>query len=120
MLSAPCGIYRDRESCRHTEKTGYKEKNIMGREKILFKTEERRSVSEIAAFLRQLADRVEQGKVTLKNGGNEIELSMPSNMSFEIKVEEEEKHRKTRRKLEIEIEWSLGDEDEAGDHVMVA
>ncbi len=91
----------------------------MGLEKILFKTEERRSASEIAAFLRQLADRVEQGKVTLKSGANEIELPLPSTMSFEVKVEEEEKRGKIKRTIEVEIEWIPGQEDEPGDHVVI-
>jgi amphi-Trp domain-containing protein len=98
---------------------GTKEVYIMGRERILFKTEERRSASEIAAFLRQLADRIEQGKVTLKSGANEIDLPLPSSMSFETKVEEEDKRGKVKRKLEVEIEWVLGAENEPDDQVVI-
>jgi len=88
---------------RRKNKKGYKEVFIMGREVILFETEERKSASEIASFLRKLADKIEGGKVILKSGGNEVELSLPGNMILETKVEEEEKKGKLKRSLEVEI-----------------
>ncbi len=101
------------------KKANLKEVNAMGREKILFETEERRNASEIASFLRQLADRIEQGKVTFKSGAKEIDLPLPSIMTLETKVEEEDKRGKIKRSLEVEIEWTVGDEDETGDHVTI-
>ncbi len=92
----------------------------MGREVILFKTEERSSTKETAAFLRQLADKIEQGKVTLRSGTQEIDLLLPSMITLETKVEEEEKHGKTKRSLEIELEWREGAEDEGAGGVTIA
>jgi amphi-Trp domain-containing protein len=40
----------------------------MGREKVLFKSEERKSLGEVAAVLRQVADKVEQGSISLGQG----------------------------------------------------
>ncbi len=101
-------------------KNGKKEVFIMGREIILFETEERKSASEIASFLRQLADKIEGKRVILRSGAKEIDLPMPSNMILEVKVEEEEKKGKTKRSLEVEIEWIIGQEDESGEGVMIA
>lgn len=85
----------------------------MGRETILFKSEEKKSASEAAAIIRQLADRVEQGALTLGQNENRITLDIPQNLVLEIKVEEEEKT-KIKRSLEIELEWVVGAEDQGG------
>jgi len=79
----------------------------MGREQILFKSEEKKSISEIASVLRQIADKVEQGTLTLGRNKDTLTLVFPQNMTLEIKVEEEEK-RNLRRSLEIEMEWVVG------------
>lgn len=86
---------------------------FMGRETILFKSEEKKSASEAAAIIRQLADRVEQGALTLGQNENRITLDIPQNLVLEIKVEEEEKT-KIKRSLEIELEWVVGAEDQGG------
>jgi amphi-Trp domain-containing protein len=85
----------------------------MGNEVILFKSEEKKSNSEIAAILRQVADRVEKGSMTLGQNENSITLDFPRTMILEIKVEEEEK-RNIKRSLEIELEWILGSEEQGG------
>lgn len=85
----------------------------MGNEVILFKSEEKKSSSEIAEILRQVADRVEKGSMTLGQNENSITLDFPRTMILEIKVEEEEK-RNIKRSLEIELEWILGSEEQGG------
>ena len=81
----------------------------MGRETILFKSEERKTSGEVAAVLREIADKVEQRQMTLKQDANEITLDFPENLVLELKVEEEE-GRKVKRSLEIELEWVPGEE----------
>ena len=81
----------------------------MGRETILFKSEERKTSGEVAAVLREIADKVEQRQMTLKQDANEIILDFPENLVLELKVEEEE-GRKVKRSLEIELEWVPGEE----------
>jgi len=88
----------------------------MGREKILFKSEERKTKSEIADILHHIADMVEQGNMTLSNDAGSVELQFPKNMVLEIKAEEEIKH-KTKRSLEIELEWTV-DDDEQGSMII--
>ena len=81
----------------------------MGRETVLFKSEERKSRDDVVQVLRLLADKIESGKLNLSNAGGSVELELPANLTLEIKVEEETKHR-TKRSLEIELEWTEGED----------
>jgi len=78
-------------------------------EVVLFKSEEKKSTREVAAILRQIADKVESGEVVLTRGQEEVRLQIPPNVTLELKVEEETK-RTTKKSLEIEIEWPEGEE----------
>lgn len=84
-----------------------KKEDAMGREKLLFKSEEKKNSVEIVAFLRNIADKIEQdGSMTLLQGEDRVVLDFPNSMTMEIKVEDEEKKRKgTKRTFEIELEW---------------
>lgn len=86
----------------------------MAEETVLFESEERKQLSEVAEFLRQLADRLDQHEVTLRQGEEELTLSVPDQVELEIKVEEEAKRTGTERSLEIEIEWMEGEGGESG------
>lgn len=80
----------------------------MGKETILMRSEEKVSRSEAAAFLRQLADKLDAGQVTLKQGSDELLLEIPAQITLEVKAEDEPKRKGTQRSLEIEFEWMLG------------
>ena len=82
----------------------------MGREIVLFKSEERKELSAVAVFLRQLADKLDGSQVILRQGAEEIVLNIPNNVVLELKAEEEAKKGKMKRTLEVEIEWIEGDE----------
>ncbi len=85
----------------------------MGKEIRLFKSEERKSRSEVSAFLHQLADKVSEGKVVLRQSGEEISLQLPQGLILEIQVEDEDKKAKgIQHSLEIEIKWF--DDDRGG------
>lgn len=87
----------------------------MGKETTLFKSEERKSRTEICEFLRNLADRIEAGGVTLRKGGEEIILDMPEQLVLDIKVEDEQKRSKgVQHSLEIELKWWPGIETKGG------
>ena len=87
----------------------------MGKEVVLFKSEEKRSTAEVATFLRQLADRVEKQEVILRQGADELTLSLPGRVTLEVKAEEETSRRgKVKHSLEVELEWVPGGEKEAG------
>jgi len=85
----------------------------MGKETILMKSEEKVSRSDAASFLRQLADKLDSGKVMLKQGSEELLLEIPAQITLEVKAEDEPKSKGTQRSLEIEFEWILGTEVDA-------
>ncbi len=85
----------------------------MGKETKLFKSEERKSRSDVSAFLHQLADKINEGQVVLRQGKEKIVLDMPHNLILEIQVEDEDKKRKgIQHSLEVEIKWF--DSDKSG------
>ena len=92
----------------------------MGRETVLFKSEEKKDLSEVTAFLRTLADKLDQGEVVLRQGEQSVTIEVPARVELEIKVEEEEGRNTTTRKLELEIEWPMnGDQGREGGEVIL-
>ena len=87
----------------------------MGRETILFKSEEKKDVHSAAQFLRELADKIEQQKVVLKQGNKTVKLKIPKTVELEIKAEREDGKRKSKKKIEVEIEWVVGGDKKAAD-----
>jgi len=83
----------------------------MGKEVVLFESEERHSRQEVARFLRELADKVEGGEVVLRKGAEELTLNLPGNVVLEVKAEEEDKKGRTQRSLEVELEWYEGEDE---------
>ena len=80
----------------------------MGREIVLFKSEEKKTGSEISEILRRIADKIDSGSLTLKQGSEEVVVAFPDQMVLELKVEEEQ-GRKLKKSFEIELEWIPGD-----------
>jgi amphi-Trp domain-containing protein len=84
----------------------------MGREVRLFKSEERKTRSDASEFLHQLADKIAQGEIVLRQGQEELNLQIPANLILEIQVEDEDKRKKgIQHSLEIELKWF---DDETG------
>jgi len=62
--------------------------------------------SNVAAFMQQLADKIGEGQVVLRQGQQEITLDLPQNLILEIQVEDEDKKSKgIQHSLEVEIKW---------------
>lgn len=81
--------------------------------KDLFHIENMRSRGEIAAYLRQIADKLDHGEpLTLRSGNQEVELQLPDRAEFEVKVEQEQSFRgkKGETSLELDIEWDASGE----------
>jgi amphi-Trp domain-containing protein len=85
----------------------------MGRETVLFKSEEKKAASDIANTLRQIADKIDDGTLILKQGAEEITLEFPKSMVLELKIEEEQGKR-LKKSFEIELEWVIGEEKADG------
>lgn len=88
----------------------------MGREVTIFESKSRKSRDEISTFLRDIADRLETGRIVLRQGADEAVLELAQNMILEIKVEDEEKRRKgMQHSLEIELKWYDNDTAATGE-----
>ncbi|MBD3388148.1 MAG: amphi-Trp domain-containing protein [Candidatus Altiarchaeales archaeon] len=78
----------------------------MGKETRLFKSEEQKSRPDVSAFLHQLADKISEGQVILRQGQEEITLQLPQHLILEVQVEDEDKRSKgIQHSLEVEIKW---------------
>ncbi|PSB06456.1 amphi-Trp domain-containing protein [Pleurocapsa sp. CCALA 161] len=85
----------------------------MGKETRLFKSEERKSRSDVSEFLHQLADKISQGQAVLSQGQKEITVQLPQSLVLEVQVEDEDKGAKgVQHSLEVEIKWF--DDDQGG------
>ncbi len=78
----------------------------MAKKNVLVKSDVRKSLPDVAAFLRELADKIESNQVTLHQGADEVSLTLPETVDFELEFTEKMKKKKgVKRQLEIEIEW---------------
>ena len=82
----------------------------MAKKTVLFKSKEIKDLAGVAAFLRQLADKIEGGTLVFQQGEHEVEIQLPANVRLEVDADIKPKKRVTKRSLEIEIEWSDGDQ----------
>jgi amphi-Trp domain-containing protein len=73
-------------------------------EKVLMKSEEKKTRSEVATLLRDVASKISQGSLTFRQGTEEMVFDIPDTLELELKVEE--KTGKTPKiQFEIELEW---------------
>ena len=86
-------------------------------EEVLFETEQGMDRSEIASYLRQVADKLEgDGTLSLSAGSQDVTLDVPSRPTFEVKAERETNGGPAELSVEFELEWDEGQEDgEGGD-----
>ena len=85
----------------------------MGQETVLFKSEEKKSSTDVAHAQRQIADKIDVGTMILRKGSEEVMIEFPKNMILELKIEEEQGPR-LKKSFEIEIEWIVGNEQDGG------
>jgi amphi-Trp domain-containing protein len=78
----------------------------MSKKNVLFRSEEWKARGSAAALLRGLADKLEEGEVTLRRVEDQVSLMLPETEEMEIEVTEKVREHKTERELEIEIEWT--------------
>ncbi len=80
----------------------------MAKKNTLFKGKEVRDTRDVAEFLRQLADKLEENEVVLRRGSDVAKVTVPDRMTFKIKVKEKEKKRKTKYTFTLKLKWSGG------------
>ena len=80
-------------------------------EEVLFESETDRSRSEIASYLRRVADSLDGGtEITLRAGEQSVTLDPPERPTFEVKVEREgPADTPGELSVEFEIEWHEDD-----------
>ena len=80
----------------------------MAKKNILVKSDLRKNLPDAAAFLRELADKIETGQVTLVQGGKDVVVDLPETVSFEVEYYEQPKKSGVKKQLEIELQWREG------------
>ena len=86
----------------------------MAKKNILVKSDQRKNLADAGAFLRDLADKVESGKVTLSQGGQDVVVDLPEIVSFELEYYEQPKKHGLKKQLEIEMQWTEGGKKKQG------
>ena len=80
----------------------------MAKKNVIVKSELLQKLPDVAVFLRELADKVEGGQITLVQGGQDVVVDLPANVEFEIEYYEQPKKQGLKKQLEIEIQWVEG------------
>ena len=84
------------------------------RKTCLLKVIKEKNLADAGAFLRDLADKVESGKVTLVQGGKDVVVDLPETVSFELEYYEQPKKHVLKKQLEIELQWTEGGKKKQG------
>jgi amphi-Trp domain-containing protein len=85
-------------------------------EEVLFKSESSQSRDEIASYLRNVAEKLEQGdSITLKAGAESVTMDPPARSTFEVKAEREgAADSPGELSIEFELEWHKNNEGAEG------
>jgi len=86
-------------------------------ERVLFEVENEQTRGDIAATLRDVADKLDGGEdLTLAAGDQSITLAVAERPTFEIKAERETEHGADEGELsvEFELEWDEGEDGDDG------
>ena len=81
----------------------------------LFEFEQTFSRSNVAAYLREIADKLDgEGTLEFTAGGETTSVSVPERLQFEVEVEREPNDDgSAEMEIEFELEWHEGDDDTA-------
>jgi amphi-Trp domain-containing protein len=79
----------------------------MGKETVLFKSEQKMSIGDAVVFLRKVADKLEKQKVILIQGDKEVTLNIPDRIELEVKAEKEVGKKKQRKNLNLKLNGLL-------------
>lgn len=81
----------------------------MARKEKLFKSKEHKSREEVSRFLRELADKISSGSVSMVQGEQEFTFQIPEDMKLDVEAEQKDKGRKgMQQEIEIELKWYEG------------
>ena len=80
-----------------------------------------KSAQELSTFLRTVADKIDEGSLTLTRGGDSLTLEFPEQFGFRFKVKDDITRSGTHRKVQIGFRWWLdqrGEKKTAGGMVI--
>ena len=80
----------------------------MAKKNVLVKSDQIKNLADAAVFLRNLADKIESGHVTLVQGEQDVVVDLPETVGFEIEYYEQPKKSGLKKQLEIELQWTEG------------
>ena len=80
----------------------------MAKKNVIVKSGLHKKLPDVAGFLRELADKVEAGQITLVQGEQDVIVDLPSTVKFEIEFYEQPKKSGLKKQLEIELQWVEG------------
>ena len=80
----------------------------MAKKNVIVKSDLRKNLPDVAAFLRELADKLETGHVTLVQVGEDVTVKLPDTLDFELEYYEQAKKNGLKKQLEIELKWVEG------------
>jgi amphi-Trp domain-containing protein len=85
-------------------------------EEVLFKSESAQTREEIASYLRNVAEKLEQGgSISLKAGSESVTMDPPTRPTFEVKAEREgPADGLGELSIEFELEWDENSETGEG------
>lgn len=85
-------------------------------EEVLFETENTQSRTDVAQYLRTVADKLDSGDpITLSAGSQSVTLDPPARPVFEVKAERETSSSgRSELSIEFELEWKEGEEGKDG------
>lgn len=72
---------------------------------VLISEKGNKSARELSNFLRTVADKIDEGKMTLTKGQDTLELVFPDDMGFRFKIKDDVSHSETKRKVQIGFRW---------------
>jgi len=79
-------------------------------EEVLFESELSQTRSEVADYLRTVADKLDADEsLTLSAGGDSVTLDPPESVTFEVKAELETGSGPDEHSVEFELEWAEGE-----------
>ncbi|MGN7611976.1 amphi-Trp domain-containing protein [Magnetococcales bacterium HHB-1] len=93
-------------------KDSSKTKKVAIMDQVLFRDKGQKSATELATFLRAVAERVEAGSMTLNRGEESLALEMPKQFGFRFNVKDDIGRSGTVCKVQIGFRWKRGSEDQ--------
>lgn len=69
------------------------------------------SKEECANILKDISDKILNGEIDLESGGNQLKLSFPGEVDFDLSVKEKDKKGYLKKQIDLEISWKIGGED---------